>query len=140
MPNDNTPTTPADDPDHFSLADMIELRDWAEAAAAKGWTVEEQADPRHGQVERIGNLPGHGEFVSFSAARARTARHTRVERRDGTWTVRPVWVRRAPVGVFPTLRRALEHLCGTIAFGLRQPLPGESPDGYPLDDGEQSEA
>ena len=129
MSHRSTPTTPsAEDPNKFSFADMLELRDWAAAAVAQGWACEAQADPRRGQLWQVGNLPGGREFVTISVTGARSRRHVRIERCDGLWIVRPVWARRA--SVFLTLRRALEHLCGTIACGLRPPLPRVPPEGY----------
>jgi hypothetical protein len=121
MSHRSTPTIPsAADPNRFSLADLLELRDWAAAAVAKGWAYEAQADPRRGQHKRVGKLPGGREFVTISATGTRSHRFVRIERCDGLWIVRPVWTRR--VTAFLTLRRALEDLCGTIAFGLRPPL------------------
>ena len=98
MSDRSTPTTPsAKDRNRFSFADMLELRDWAAAAVAKGWACEAQADPRRGQLKRVGSLPGGREFVTISVTGARSRRHVRIERCDGLWIVRPVWTRRATV-------------------------------------------
>jgi hypothetical protein len=133
MSHRSIPTTPfAEDPNRFSFADMLELRNWAAAAAARGWTCEAQADPRRGQHKRVGKLPGGREFVTISATGTRSHRYARIERCDGLWIVRPVWTRR--VTAFLTLRRALEHLCGTIAFGLRPAPPRETPGGDDLEE------
>jgi hypothetical protein len=115
MPPDDPANPPSsDDPNRFSQADVLELRDWAAIAAAKGWISEPEADPLRGQMKRIGTLPGGREFVAFSITGSSRMRHVRIERGDGVWIVRPVWKRQANTRTFVTLRRALEHLCVTL--------------------------